>query len=308
MTAKRTPKKNRTRTASVCRALALLAALLLAVPGTTVRETPASLVATGVARGVDHDKRVLWILALGSDARPGQAVAGQRADAIQMVGVNFETGDAVSIGVPRDSWVPIPGHGSDRVNAALTYGGPELMGRTVGNLVGVQPDYVFLTSFSGFRQMVGSMGGITVNSRLAFTDDAMEGSIKRGKNTLKPWEALFFSRARHFLPQGDFDRSANQQEMLRAILRRVREMQDQPGFMERALVSVASNLTTNLSPSELYRLGQALTGINPATMPTCVLDGSYGTVNGASIVFPNVAQARRLGDEARNDARFNRPC
>ena len=292
----------------MCRALALLAALLLAVPGTTVRETPASLVATGVARGVDHDKRVLWILALGSDARPGQAVAGQRADAIQMVGVNFETGDAVSIGVPRDSWVPIPGHGSDRVNAALTYGGPELMGRTVGNLVGVQPDYVFLTSFSGFRQMVGSMGGITVNSRLAFTDDAMEGSIKRGKNTLKPWEALFFSRARHFLPQGDFDRSANQQEMLRAILRRVREMQDQPGFMERALVSVASNLTTNLSPSELYRLGQALTGINPATMPTCVLDGSYGTVNGASIVFPNVAQARRLGDEARNDARFNRPC
>ena len=75
-------------------------------------------------------------------------------------------------------------------------------------------------------------------------------------------------------------------------------MQDQPGFMERALLSVASNLTTDLSPAELYRLAQALTGIDPSTMPTCVLDGSYGSVNGASIIFPDVAQARRLGNEA----------
>ena len=288
--------------------LTLLAATLLVVPAATSQHTPAGLVATSLARGVDHDARVLWILALGSDARPGQNITRQRADAIQMVGVDLDTGDAVSIGVPRDSWVPIPGYGSDRVNAALTVGGPELMGRTVGNLVGVQPDYVLLTSFTGFKQMVGSIGGVTVDSRLAFTDDDMEGSIRRGENTLKPWEALFFSRARHLLPRGDFDRSANQQEMLRAILRRVRLMQDRPGFMERALLSVASNLTTDLSPTELYRLAQGLTAIDPSSMPTCVLDGSYGFVNGASIVFPDVAQARRLGNDARNDARFDRPC
>ena len=288
--------------------LALLAATLLVVPsghlaphpGRPGRDRSGARGRPRRARAVDPGA--------GSDARPGQNITRQRADAIQMVGVNLDTGSAVSIGVPRDSWVPIPGYGSDRVNAALTAGGPELMGRTVGNLVGVQPDYVFLTSFTGFKQMVGSIGGVTVNSRRAFTDDAMEGSIRRGKNTLKPWEALFFSRARHFLPRGDFDRSANQQEMLRAILRRVRLMQDQPGFMERALLSVATNLTTDLSPAELYRLAQALTGIDPSTMPTCVLDGSYGFVNGASIIFPDVAQARRLGNEARNDARFDRPC
>lgn len=288
--------------------LALLAATLLLVPPATTRHTPTGLVATGLARGVDHDERVVWILALGSDARPGQNVARQRADAIQMVGVNFATGDAVSIGIPRDSWVTIPGRGSDRINAALTYGGPELMGRTVGALVGVRPDYVFLTSFTGFKQMVGSIGGVTVDSRLAFRDDAMEGAIRKGRNTLKPWEALFFSRARHFLPRGDFDRSANQQEMLRAILRRVRLMEDRPGFLERALLSVSQNLTTGLSPAALYRLAQALTAIDPATMPTCVLDARYGWVGEASVVFPDRAQARRLGDDARNDARFDRPC
>ena len=299
---------NAVRRAGRLLGMALLTSALLVVPSATSQHTPAGLVATGIARGVDHDERMVWILALGSDARPGQNITRQRADAIQMVGVDLDDGRAVTIGVPRDSWVPIPGYGSNRVNAALTYGGPELMGRTVGNLVGVQPDYVFLTSFTGFKQMVGSIGGVTVNSRLAFTDDGMEGAIRRGKNTLKPWEALFFSRARHFLPRGDFDRSANQQEMLRAILRRVRLMQDQPGFMERALLSVATNLTTNLSPAELYRLAQALTEVDPSTMPTCVLDGAYGTVNGASIIFPNVAQARRLGNDARNDARFDAPC
>lgn len=286
----------------------LLAALLLAVPGASLRETPAVLVGTAGARGIDHDERMLWILALGSDARPGETLTRTRADAIQLVGVNFATGRAVSIGIPRDSWVPIPGYGFNRVNAALTFGGPDLMGRTVGNLVGVQPDYVFITDFTGFKAMVGSIGGVTVTSRRAFTDDGMEGSIKRGRNTLKPWEALFFSRARHFLPNGDFDRSANQQELLRAILRRVREMQDRPGFMERAVLAAAGNLTTGLSPVELYRLAQALTDINPATMPTCVLDGEYATVNGASIILPDVAQARRLGDEARNDATLDRPC
>lgn len=292
------------------RPLAILVgtALLLGVPAATVRQTPAYLVNTEVARGVDHDPGVTWILALGSDARVGQPVTRSRADAIQLVGVEVDTGRAVSIGIPRDSWVEIPGRGFDRVNAALTYGGPELMARTVGAMVGVQPDYVFLTSFTGFKAMVGSIGGVTVRSRLAFTDDAMPGEIRRGRNTLKPWEALFFSRARHYLPRGDFDRSANQQEMLRAILRRVRERQDDPGFMERALVSVAAHLNTDVPPVELYRLAQALTAIDPATMPTCVLDGSFGFVNEASIIFPDLAQARRLADDARNDARFDQPC
>ena len=47
------------------------------------------------------------------------------------------------IGIPRDSWVSIPGYGSDRINAALYYGGPQLMADTVGRTSsGVQPDYV----------------------------------------------------------------------------------------------------------------------------------------------------------------------
>jgi len=301
-----TSLRARARRVAALAVVLVLTALL--VPNPSVRVPTIVLVRTDTVRGVDHDRDVLWFLALGSDARPGQSPLGTRADAIQMVGVNLRTGTGTVIGIPRDSWVAIPGHGSSRVNAALTYGGPDLMGRTVGDLVGVQPDYVLVTSFWGFRAMIRTIGGITVHSRLAFTDDNMVGSIDQGVNELTGSEALFFSRARHFLPRGDFDRSANQQETLRGILRQVRARQDEPGFMERSVSVAMQNLHTNLSPVELYRLAQALTVVDPTRFRGCVLNGSFGTIGGASIIFPDRAQARRLGDDARNDARLDRGC
>lgn len=286
----------------------VLAVVALVVPDPSIRVTPAMLVKVDTAAGVDHSKDVVWILALGSDARPGQPPLRSRADAIQLVGINLRSGTGTVIGLPRDSWVPIPGYGSDRVNAALSLGGPELMASTVGNLVGVRPDYVFTTTFTGFRAMVQSIGGVTVSSRLAFTDDKMVGDIRKGRNVLNGFEALFFTRARHYLPRGDFDRSANQQEMLHAILRKVSAQQDQPGFMERAVLSASRNLYTNLPPIELYRLAQASARIDPARFRSCVLNGSLGSVGGASVVFPDTGQARRLGNDARDDAQLDGGC
>ena len=290
-------------------ALALVLTLAaLVMPDSSVRTGPVMLVKVASAQGIDGPDDVIWILALGSDAREGQPPLRSRADAIQMVGVDVSTGVGSVIGIPRDSWVPIPGYGSDRINAAMYLGGPELMADTVGDLVGVQPDYVFTTTFIGFKAMITALGGVTVHSDMAFTDDYMVGNIKKGENRLDGLEALFFGRARYALPDGDFDRSAHQQELLRGILREIRANQDEPGFMERGALSVMKNLYTNLPPAELYQLGQAATRIDPGKLEGCVIDGSYGTVNGASIVVPDTAMARRLGAEARDDATFDAGC
>ena len=48
-----------------------------------------------------------------------------RGDALQLIGMNVKTGAASAIGVPRDSWVDIPGYGSNKINAALYFGGPQ---------------------------------------------------------------------------------------------------------------------------------------------------------------------------------------
>ena len=200
----------------------VLAVAALVVPGASLRSTPAALVKVDRAEGVDHDERMVWVLVLGSDARPGQPPLRSRADAIQLVGLNLDTGAGAMIGVPRDSYVSIPGHGSDKINAAMTYGGPPLMATAVSDLVGVRPDYVFTTTFEGLQSMVFTTGGVVVESRFAITDPKMPGRVREGRNRLDGRGALFFSRARYALPRGDFDRSANQQALLRGTLATVR--------------------------------------------------------------------------------------
>ena len=286
----------------------VLAVAALVMPPATERHTDASLVKVQTAQAVDHPRNVVWVLCLGSDARPGQRLTGTRADAIQLVGLNLKTGAGTMIGIPRDSYVDIRGHGRNKINASMFFGGPQLMADSVGRLVGVRPDYVFTTGFLGFRGMVRAIGGVTVHSKFAFSDPIRPQGYHRGVNKLNPFQALIFGRVRHPLPRGDFDRSANQQELLRSILRKVRAHEQQPGFMERGVLASVKNMNTDLAPSELYRLAQAVTAIKPGRLKGCVVQGPTGNAGGASVVFASVAQARRLGNDARKDATLNHGC
>jgi polyisoprenyl-teichoic acid--peptidoglycan teichoic acid transferase len=286
----------------------VLAIAALVMPPATERHTDASLVRVQTAQAVDHPRNVVWVLCLGSDARPGQRLTGTRADAIQLVGLNLKTGAGTMIGIPRDSYVDIRGHGRNKINASMFFGGPQLMADSVGRLVGVRPDYVFTTGFLGFRGMVRAIGGVTVHSKFSFSDPIRPRGYHRGVNKLNPFQALIFGRVRHPLPRGDFDRSANQQELLRSILRKVRAHQQQPGFMERGVLASVKNMNTDLAPSELYRLAQAVTAIKPGKLKGCVVQGPTGNAGGASVVFASVAQARRIGNDARKDATLNHGC
>ena len=287
---------------------ALLALIAVAMPPAAPRQADVTLVRVRTVQAVDHPASVLWVLCLGSDARPGERVTGTRADAIQLVGLNLRTGAGTMIGIPRDSYVDIRGHGRDKINASLYYGGPQLMADSVGRLVGVRPDYVFTTGFLGFRAMVRAIGGVTVHSRFAFSDPVRPQGYHVGRNRLNPFQALIFGRVRHPLPRGDFDRSGNQQELLRAILRQVRGHLGRPGFMERGVLAAVRNLDTDLGPAQLYRLAQAVTDVDPRKLKGCVVQGPTGYAGAASVVYPNVAQARRLGNDARTDATLDHGC
>lgn len=286
--------------------LALTAAV---VPPATVREAPMSLVRVENAEAVDHRPEVVWVLMLGSDARKGQAVLRSRADAIQLVGVNTRTGTGVAIGIPRDSYVPVPGYGRQKINSSMLFGGPQLMARSVGDMVGIRPDYVFTTSFWGFSSMVDKIGGITVQSKYAFGDAVRPRGYRVGKNKLNGVQAMVFARLRKPFPRGDFDRSANQQRTLLGILRRVHAHRKEPGFVERGVFGVLRNLDTpNASPGELFRLAQAAATLDPARFKGCVINGSTGYVGAASVVFPDVGQARRIAAKVRSDARLEGGC
>ena len=290
--------------------LAVVLALTAAVvPPSSVREAPAALVKVQTADNVDAPKHVIWVLMLGSDARAGQPVLRSRADAIQLVGINTRSGAATAIGIPRDSYVSIPGYGRNRINASMYFGGPQLMARSVGDMVGIRPDYVFTTSFWGFSRMVDAIGGVTVHSKYAFYDPLKPGGYRVGRNKLNGIQTLVFARTRKAFPGGDFDRSANQQRAILGILNRVRSNADRPGFMERGVMTVLNNLDTpNIGPFELYRLAHAAARVKPAKFRTCVVGGSTGYVGAASVVFANVGQARSIARRARADATLEGPC
>lgn len=293
----------------------VLALTAVLVPDAEVAEPHAELIATKWAKGLDVGKYTrkggtIWVLAVGSDARPGQKVTRTRGDALHLIGFNPSSGYATDISIPRDSYVTIPGHGRSKINEALTVGGPKLMGRAVGNLVGVQPQYVFVTSFSGMSDLVIGIGGVDVDNPRAFSDPYVARyGFKKGRIHISGPHSVDFARARKTLPGGDFDRSANQARVIRGIHRKIVARQHDVGFMAKGVSLVMKKMhTTGLSGRDLYQLARAVAAINPSKVRTCVVPGGIGNAGAASVVFPNVGAARAMGNDARHDGRLNRGC
>jgi LCP family protein required for cell wall assembly len=284
----------------------VLALLAVVVPDAGRHPTSAALVEVEGASGLDTEPGVVWILALGSDARVDQPVLRSRSDAIQLVGLNARTGDATVIGIPRDSYAYIPGHGTDKINAAMEYGGPQLAARTVARLTRITPDFVFATSFVGFKRMIRAIGGVTVRSRYQFSTPKVR--IRRGVNRLDPLGSLTFVRERYALPNGDFDRSRNQSRFLIDTLGTMRLLADRHGGVEQALAAFLRHTDVDVGPVALYRLAHAVIEVKPSAVTACLLRGSVGMAGSASVVFPDVAYARSLAARARADARLEGGC
>ena len=229
----------------------------IVVPDSAVRPAELSLVKLRGAEGVDVGDDVIWILAVGSDARPGESMTRTRGDAIQMVGLNTRTGRGLGDRHRRATrGSRSPATAPTASTPALTFGGPSLMGRTVGNLVGVQPDYVMVTRFPFFENMINDIGGIYVDNPRPFSDPYLKPkAFKQGHIKLDGYSAMAFSRIRKSLAGGDFDRSANQQRVLRGIQSRIATRADEPGFIERGVVTVMRNMDTNLAPLGALRAG-----------------------------------------------------
>ena len=120
----------------------------------------------------------VFILALGNDGRPGET--STRGDAIHLIGVNPTLRKATILDFPRDTGLPIPGHGTDKVNTAHVYGGAALQAQTLGNAVGVKIPYAIDTNFAGFVDDGQRHGRARVNVLEAMDDDGSGADFPAG--------------------------------------------------------------------------------------------------------------------------------
>jgi polyisoprenyl-teichoic acid--peptidoglycan teichoic acid transferase len=232
-------------------------------------------------------KRPFYVLAIGSDARPGvcEPVEKCLADSIHLIGVNPRKGAASILGFPRDSYVNIPGVGTRKINDSLFYGGPDLVVQTVEELVGVDIEYYLLTSFAGLRHMVNDIGGIDVEIPYAMSDSSSGAVFAAGPATLDGKQALAFARNRKDTPNGDFSRSENQGLLLMAALEQLRkDVRKDPLSLFTWLVSGMTHIQTDLTASEVFHLAVASLSIEPSKVVNRVTPGGIAMVGGASVV------------------------
>ncbi|WP_433616061.1 LCP family protein [Dactylosporangium sp. CA-139114] len=213
------------------------------------------------------------ILLAGLDARPGEDRAAARADTVIIVHVT-EPGDrAFLISLPRDTRVAIPGHGTDKLNAAFALGGFELLARTVQQLTGLVFDAGAIIDFAGVRKVVDAVGGVelcvdeeTTSVHIGWDASGKETPPYRlippsfrpvriagvraqvyrvGCRHFAGWEALDYVRQRELIPDGDYGRQRHQQQLLRAIAEKVTSagVVANPIALNRAITAVGDSLT-----------------------------------------------------------------
>jgi len=228
----------------------------------------------------------IFILMLGGDARTGNS-KNARTDSIHIVAIVPSTMHASILGIPRDSYVSIPGHGMNKINAASFFGGPQLTIQTVEQLTGCHFSYYTMTSFQGFQQAVTDFGGITFKvTENTPPDHFSHYNFRQGFTYhFTGSQALAFARNRHTRPAGDFDRSFAQGKLIAAALAQQQaNMRKDPGTLLRAMGAMYRNIRLDIPITEALKLGLFVLKIPPANVTNEVMKGGLGNAGGASIV------------------------
>jgi polyisoprenyl-teichoic acid--peptidoglycan teichoic acid transferase len=244
---------------------------------------------------------LLFVLVIGSDARPGERVDRARADSIHLLAVNPASGTGTVVGFPRDAWVEIPGHGRGKINSALALGGPDLLAETVRRLTGLPVHWWALTGFEGLVRMVDDLGRLVVPVERRMADRNSGTAFDRGFHALSGTEVLAFSRDRTSVARGDFSRSENHGTVILQALRKMRvEVGDTAG-VRRWVQVLWRHARVQGGVDDLVRLGATARRLDPDRLVNVVAPGVVGSAGRASVVYLT-EDAARLFEDLRDDA------
>jgi polyisoprenyl-teichoic acid--peptidoglycan teichoic acid transferase len=223
-------------------------------------------------------------LIIGSDARPKENVERTRGDSIHLIMWNQNLGKGTILGIPRDTWVPIAGKGDNRVNASLTWGGPDLMRGTVANFTKIGVDRWVLTGFEGFTKLVNDLGGLSVEVKTPMNDPYSGAQFMPGWFNMNGDATLALARNRKDgVLGGDIGRSANQGQILLHLLGKAREQTKSMKDLAKWVVVARRDAKSNASATDMLALAHLARSIDPAAMTVVVLPVQNATIGKAAV-------------------------
>lgn len=216
------------------------------------------------------------VLLLGVDEREGDV---GRADTMMVATVNPEQGNVKLVSIPRDTLIELSGTNGqlDKINATYAYDGTPYVIETVEDYLEIPITFYAQINFQGLVDLVDAVGGITVDSDLAFkVQDSEENSnaieIKVGVQQLNGEEALGYARMRKEDPRGDWGRQERQREVIQSLMNELISLKTFANFNP-ILRAIAPNLETNLQPNQMWAVARKYRH-TAQNIDTLTLDGA----------------------------------
>jgi LCP family protein required for cell wall assembly len=235
----------------------------------------------------------------------GQNTGETNTDTLMVVHVPADHRFVRVVSLPRDSWVNIPGHGMNKINAALGLGGPQLMVQTVEQATGLTINDYVEVNFLGFVKVIDALGGVNICLPYAVDDPDSGLRMSAGVHHVDGITALEFARDRHSFPTSDLARIQDQQQLISSALIKGMNsgMVTDPVRLESFLSAADAAIRVDQG-FNVVSLADELRGLSPndITFTTVPLaNTSYMTPTGEEAVQWNAAAAAALFNGLKTD-------
>ena len=218
------------------------------------------------------DKKRTNILILGVDARPGDI--NSRSDTLILASIDPTRNKVAVVSIPRDTQINgAAGSGMDKINSANVTGGPQLAVKEVERLMGEKVDYYVEMNFEGFKKIVDTLGGVSINVDQRMYKPTEDINLQPGVQRLDGSDALAFVRYRGYV-QGDIERTAHQQEFIKALGKELL----QPATIAKLpqLIREANTyVDTNLRLTDMLKMATWAPGFNAESIVAQTLPGYF---------------------------------
>lgn len=234
------------------------------------------------------------ILLLGVDTGDLGRTEQGRSDSMVVVTINPHTQKTTLLSIARDTYTEIVGYGtSDKINHAYAFGGTAMSINTVQQLLDIPIDFYVMVNMAGIQEIVDAVGGITVESPLAFNQNGHDFVV--GTNQLDGEAALEFARMRYEDPAGDTGRQGRQRLVIEGVIRKLATPETLLNY-QAVLESLSANMQTSFQLSDFYTLQNKKYLGAVYNMEQQQLGGTGGMMNDIYYNFVDDTELTRVHD------------